>query len=69
MLTVYGFLTDVILLFAFDVVRVDMVGLLPLIMRPGGYRVKNYVRAGTGMTLIFMAVVMIMFWAVYGMAA
>jgi di/tricarboxylate transporter len=40
-----------------------------LIMRPGGYRVKDYVRAGTGMTLIFMAVVMIMFWAVYGMAA
>ncbi|WP_029725513.1 SLC13 family permease [Desulfotignum balticum] len=40
-----------------------------LIMRPGGYRVKDYVRAGTGMTLIFMAVVMIMFRAVYGMAA
>ncbi|MCF8086840.1 MAG: anion permease [Desulfotignum sp.] len=40
-----------------------------LIMRPGGYRVRDYVRAGTGMTLIFMAVVMIMFWAVYGMAA
>jgi di/tricarboxylate transporter len=40
-----------------------------LIMRPGGYQVKDYVRAGTGMTLIFMAVVMIMFWAVYGMAA
>jgi di/tricarboxylate transporter len=38
-------------------------------MRPGGYRVKDYVRAGTGMTLIFMAVVMVMFWAVYGMAA
>ncbi len=40
-----------------------------LIMRPGGYQVKDYVRAGTGMTLIFMAVVMIMFRAVYGMAA
>lgn len=40
-----------------------------LIMRPGGYRVRDYVRAGTGMTLIFMAVVMIMFRAVYGMAA
>ena len=38
-----------------------------LIMRPGGYRVRDYVRAGSGMTLIFMAVVMIMFWAVYGM--
>jgi di/tricarboxylate transporter len=40
-----------------------------LIMRPGGYRVKDYVRAGTGMTLIYMAVVMFMFWAVYGMTA
>jgi di/tricarboxylate transporter len=40
-----------------------------LIMRPGGYRVKDYVRAGTGMTLIYMCVVMVMFWAVYGMAA
>ncbi len=40
-----------------------------LIMRPGGYRVKDYVRAGTGMTLIFMAVVMFMFWAVYGISA
>jgi di/tricarboxylate transporter len=40
-----------------------------LIMRPGGYRVKDYVRAGTGMTLIFMAVVMIMFLTVYGIAA
>jgi len=40
-----------------------------LIMRPGGYQVKDYVRAGTGMTLIFMAVVMFMFWAVYGITA
>lgn len=40
-----------------------------LIMRPGGYRVKDYVRAGTGMTILFMAVVMVMFWAVYGMSA
>jgi di/tricarboxylate transporter len=40
-----------------------------LIMRPGGYRVKDYVRAGTGMTLIYMAVVMFMFWTVYGMTA
>lgn len=38
-------------------------------MRPGGYRVKDYVRAGSGMTLIFMAVAMFMFWAVYGMSA
>ncbi|MCF8114482.1 MAG: anion permease, partial [Desulfotignum sp.] len=33
-----------------------------LIMRPGGYQVKDYVRAGTGMTIIFMAVVMFMLW-------
>jgi di/tricarboxylate transporter len=40
-----------------------------LIMRPGGYRVMDYVRAGTGMTIIFMAVVMFMFWGFYGIAA
>ncbi len=40
-----------------------------LIMRPGGYRVKDYVRAGSGMTLIYMGVVMVMFWTVYGMTA
>ena len=39
-----------------------------LIMRPGGYRVKDYVRAGSGMTLIFMAVVMGMLWGFYGIA-
>jgi len=40
-----------------------------LIMRPGEYRVKDYVRAGTGMTIIFMAVVMFMLWGFYGIAA
>ncbi len=34
MLTVYGFLTGAILLFAFDVVRVDMVGLLVIVLLP-----------------------------------
>lgn len=33
-----------------------------LIMRPGGYRIIDYVRAGTGMTLLFIAVVMGMAW-------
>jgi di/tricarboxylate transporter len=32
MLAVYGFLTGVILLFAFDVIRVDMVGLLAIVL-------------------------------------
>ncbi len=31
-----------------------------LIMKPGGYRVRDYVRAGTGMSLLFIAVVMTM---------
>jgi hypothetical protein len=34
MMAVYGFLTGVILLFAFDVVRVDMVGLLVIVLLP-----------------------------------
>jgi di/tricarboxylate transporter len=29
-----------------------------MIMRPGGYKVIDYVRAGTGMTVLFIAVVM-----------
>ncbi|MCA1784370.1 MAG: hypothetical protein LC657_00140, partial [Desulfobacteraceae bacterium] len=40
-----------------------------LIMRPGGYRVIDYVRAGTGMTILFMAVVMFMLWGFYGISA
>ncbi|WP_373500612.1 SLC13 family permease [Desulfococcus sp.] len=40
-----------------------------LIMKPGGYRVKDYVRAGTGMSLIFIAVVMTMLYFFYGIHA
>ncbi|AQV03080.2 MULTISPECIES: SLC13 family permease [Desulfococcus] len=40
-----------------------------LIMKPGGYRVKDYVRAGAGMTLIFIAVVMSMLYFFYGIHA
>jgi di/tricarboxylate transporter len=40
-----------------------------LIMKPGGYRVKDYVRAGTGMTLIFIAVVMALLYFFYGIHA
>jgi di/tricarboxylate transporter len=31
-----------------------------LIMGPGGYRVKDYLKAGSIMTLVFMAVALIM---------
>ncbi len=37
-----------------------------LIMRPGGYRVKDYVRAGSGMTLLYIAVVMVIMYFFYG---
>ena len=37
-----------------------------LIMKPGGYHVKDYVRAGTGMTLIFILVVMTIMYFFYG---
>jgi Trk K+ transport system NAD-binding subunit len=40
-----------------------------LIMRPGGYRVKDYVRAGSGMTLLYIAVVMVIMYFFYGIAA
>ncbi|MCG8563866.1 MAG: SLC13 family permease, partial [Desulfobacterales bacterium] len=40
-----------------------------LIMRPGGYRVKDYVRAGTGMTLLFITVVLVVMEVFYGIAA
>jgi di/tricarboxylate transporter len=40
-----------------------------LIMKPGGYRVKDYVRAGTGMSLIFIAVVMTILYFFYGIEA
>jgi len=37
-----------------------------LIMRPGGYRVMDYVRAGAGMTLLFIFVVMFIMCFFYG---
>ncbi len=40
-----------------------------LIMRPGGYRVKDYVRAGSGMSLIYIAVVMVLLYFFYGISA
>lgn len=39
-----------------------------LIMRPGGYRVKDYVKAGTGMTILFIVVVMTMLVFFYGIS-
>lgn len=39
-----------------------------LIMRPGGYRTVDYVRAGTGMTIIYLAVMMAMLYFVYGIS-
>ncbi len=39
-----------------------------LIMRPGGYRVKDYVKAGAGMTILFIAVVMTMLVLFYGIS-
>ena len=40
-----------------------------LIMRPGGYKVKDYVKAGVGMTLLFIIVVMAMLTFFYGISA
>ena len=40
-----------------------------LIMKPGGYHVKDYIRAGAGMTLIFIAVVMSIMYFFYGIHA
>ena len=40
-----------------------------LIMRPGGYKVKDYVKAGTGMTILFIIVVMAMLMLFYGIDA
>ncbi|MCP3955361.1 MAG: SLC13 family permease, partial [Desulfobacterales bacterium] len=37
-----------------------------LIMRPGGYKTKDYVKAGTGMTVIFAGVTLFMLWLFYG---
>ncbi len=40
-----------------------------LIMRPGGYRTIDYVRAGTGMTILYLVVMMAMLKFVYGISA
>ncbi len=37
-----------------------------LVMRPGGYKVRDYVRAGSGMTLLYIAVVMVIMYFFYG---
>ncbi|SDU53257.1 SLC13 family permease [Desulfobacula phenolica] len=37
-----------------------------LIMRPGGYKVIDYVRAGAGMTVLFLGVVMFILYFFYG---
>lgn len=38
-----------------------------LIQAPGGYRVADFMRAGTGMTVIFLTVVIVMMYLLYGM--
>jgi len=40
-----------------------------LIMRPDGYKVKDYVRAGSGMTLLYIFVVMTIMYFFYGISA
>jgi di/tricarboxylate transporter len=40
-----------------------------LIMRPGGYKVIDYIRAGTGMTFLYIGVVMTIIYFFYGIAA
>jgi di/tricarboxylate transporter len=40
-----------------------------LIMRPGGYKVKDYVRAGTGMTFLYILIVMVIMYFFYGITA
>ncbi len=37
-----------------------------LIMRPGGYKTKDYFRAGAGMTVLYLTVMMAMVYAFYG---
>jgi di/tricarboxylate transporter len=36
-----------------------------LIMRPGGYKPSDYVKAGTGMTILYIAVVIAMLYFYY----
>ena len=40
-----------------------------LIMKPGGYHVKDYIKAGTGMTILFIIVVMFILYFFYGINA
>lgn len=40
-----------------------------LIMRPGGYKVFDYVKAGTGMTFLFIGVVIFILYFFYGVSA
>ncbi|MCG8686816.1 MAG: anion permease [Desulfobacterales bacterium] len=40
-----------------------------LVMRPGGYQIKDFIRAGTGMTLIYIIVVMVLLVFFYGINA
>ena len=40
-----------------------------LIMKPGGYHVKDYIRAGAGMTIVFITVVMLILYFFYGIYA
>ncbi|MDA8134118.1 MAG: SLC13 family permease [Desulfobacteraceae bacterium] len=40
-----------------------------LIMRPGGYKIADYVRAGSGITLLFIIVVMTIMYFFYGISA
>lgn len=37
-----------------------------LVMRPGGYKIKDFIRAGSGMTLIYITVVMVLMVFFYG---
>ncbi len=40
-----------------------------LIMRPGGYKVMDYIRAGTGMTFLFIIIVMFIMYFFYGISS
>ncbi len=40
-----------------------------LLMKPGGYHVKDYIKAGTGMTILFIIVVMFILYFFYGISA
>jgi di/tricarboxylate transporter len=40
-----------------------------LLMKPGGYHIKDYIKAGSGMTIIFIMVVMFIMYFFYGIYA